>query len=927
MMLAVIAVICAMLIPAFAGEAQVHETILSNGLKILTKEVHASPVVAFQVWYRVGSRNEELGKTGLSHLLEHMMFKGTDIYKKGEIDRLMRENGAVNNAGTWKDFTYYHETLSSDKLELAMQIESDRMVNSLIDPKEFKAEMTVVRSELEGHENEPDSLVSYEMYAMAYKAHPYQWPTIGWRHDVESVTRNDLYKYYKTYYAPNNAIVVITGDFDTAKTLEMMRKYFGKIARQPDPPKVIAIEPPQLGERRAIVRKAGVAPRVMIGYHIPALGDKDNYALDVLELVLSSGTSSRLYKALVDKQLTTDAYASASYGKDPSLFTAGGTARSGVKIEDVETALLAEIERTKTEPISNEELQKALNQLEAQFIYTNDSVTDQAEQLGYFETLYKWQFIDEYLKNARKVTPADVQNTAKKYLNAKNSTTVSFIPEVPAAPAKTSYRIDERQRQKFGDIAAYKPDSESAFKKGFAELSYTGRKAPASPVSTSAKMPARSSATGSVGASKPTRVVLDNGMVVIVQENRSNSTIAINGKFNAGNIEDPDGKIGLAQITAGLLEKGTTNRTADQISNETDFVGINLSVGADTEYASFTGYSLTKHFDKMLDILSDMLRNPTFPQDEIDKIKSIKLSGIKEQMDSPESLAFRMFNHTVFPAGHPYYQLTIDDELANTSAIQRDDITSFYKQHYGPEGMTFVIVGDVDTKQAIEKIKQYFGSWPKSGTGMDRKIADTPLPDSITKKVISMPDKSQVDIVFGYPGQLKRNDPDFYAANVMNFILGGGGALGSRLGDEIRDKMGLAYNIYSYFDATRGAGPWIAYIGTNPANADKAIKTLVSQVELMKAKGAKASEMKEAVNYIAGSFPVRLETNSAVANTLKLAEYYNLGMDYIRNYQKIYRSVTLDQVNAAAKKYLHPDKYTLVIAGPYKEASPAQPVK
>jgi zinc protease len=416
-------------------------------------------------------------------------------------------------------------------------------------------------------------------------------------------------------------------------------------------------------------------------------------------------------------------------------------------------------------------------------------------------------------------------------------------------------------------------------------------------------------------------------MVLIIQENRSNSTIAINGNLNAGSLLDPDGKSGLAQITAGLLEKGTSNRSADQISNEKDFVGINLGVSADTEFASFSGYSLTKHFDKMLDILSDMLKNPSFPQDEIDKMKSIRLSGIKEQMDSPESLAFRMFNNTVFPAGHPYHQLAIDDDLINTSAIQRDDITGFYKEHYGPEGTPFVIVGDIDTKQAIEKVKQYFGSWQKTGKSTDWKIADTALPGSITKKTINMQDKSQVDIVLGYPGQLKRSDPDFYAANVMNFILGGGGALGSRLGDEIRDKMGLAYNIYSYFDATRGAGPWIAYIGANPANADKAIKTLVSQIELMKTKGAKASEMEEAVNYITGSFPVRLETNSAVANTLRLAEYYGLGMDYIRNYQKIYRSVTLDQVNAAAKKLLHPDKYTLVIAGPYKDTPPSKPAK
>jgi len=201
--------------PAFAEQAQVHETVLPNGLKVITKEVHAAPVVSFMVWYKVGSRYEQLGKTGLSHLLEHMQFKGTKTFKKGEIDALIRRNGGLSNAATWKDFTYYYETLSSDKLELAMRIESDRMVNSLIDPKEFKAEQIVARSELEGHENNPDHLIYYELYATAFKAHPYQWPTIGWRHDVETITRDELYEYYRTFYRPNNATVVIVGDFDT----------------------------------------------------------------------------------------------------------------------------------------------------------------------------------------------------------------------------------------------------------------------------------------------------------------------------------------------------------------------------------------------------------------------------------------------------------------------------------------------------------------------------------------------------------------------------------------------------------------------------------------------------------------------------------------------------------------------------------------
>ncbi|HET6457165.1 MAG TPA: pitrilysin family protein, partial [Armatimonadota bacterium] len=398
--IAVILLILILQAPIFAS--QVQETVLPNGLKILTKEVHVAPVVTFHVWYKVGSRNETFGKTGMSHLLEHMQFKGTKNLGKGEIDRLINSNGGLNNAATWKDWTYYWETLSSDKLELAMKIESDRMVNSLLDPKEFNSEKTVVLSELEGNENDPDRLMMYELYALAFKAHPYHWPTIGWRKDVETITRDQLYKHYKTYYQPNNAVVVIVGDFDTPKALAMAKKYFGAIPKGPEPPKVTEVEPAQVGERTAVIREAGASYRVNIGYHIPGIGNHDIYALDILDKIMDSGASSRLYKALIDKQLAVSASAYGITNKNPDLFIMEAIARDGVNIEDVKSALLAEVERLKTEQISDQELQKALNQLEADFVYANDSITDQAEQLGYYEAIHSWRFLDRYLENVRK---------------------------------------------------------------------------------------------------------------------------------------------------------------------------------------------------------------------------------------------------------------------------------------------------------------------------------------------------------------------------------------------------------------------------------------------------------------------------------------------------------------------------------------------
>jgi zinc protease len=900
----------------FGAEAQVKETVLPNGLKVLTKEVHAAPVVSFNVWYKVGSRNETFGKTGMSHLLEHMQFKGTKTLKKGEIDKLIQQNGGILNAATWKDWTYFWEVLSSDKLELAMRIESDRMVNSVIDPKEFQSERTVVRSELEGDSNDPDQLMYYELYALGFKAHPYHWPTIGWVHDVETITRDDLYKYYKTYYEPNNATVIIVGDFDTSRALAMANKYFGKIPKGPAPPKVTEVEPPQLGERDAVVRKAGAAYRVTIGWHTPAISSQDMYALDIIQQVLDAGASSRLYKALIDKQLATSESASSTTNRDPDMFNVDATARDGVKIEDVRAAILAEMDKLKTQQISNEEHQKALNQLEAQFIYANDSVSDQAEQLGYFQSIDTWRYIDSYLPNARKVTKADIQRVAQKYFDQKNMNVLTFIPDASAGPAAPSMGGGGPVR-----YCNYRPIGESGrggdAASGRSELPTLNVQRSTPNVQGANPQPAIPNPKSLV---TPTRVVLDNGMVVIVYPNRSNPTVAIQGSVAAGGMFDPQGKSGVAEITAALLQKGTTNRTADQIAETKDFVGMSIGASASTESAGFSGRSLSKNFDLMLNVLSDELRNPTFPADEFNKLKLRRLSGIKQEEDDPDSLAFRAFYGQVFPVGHPYHQLSVDEDIANTQAITRDDVAGFYKEHYGPQTAILVVVGDVDVQDAVTKVKQYFADWKASGPAIRPRIPDTPLQTGIVKKVIPMPDKTQVGVVVGYAGQLKRSDPDFYSATIMNYVLGGGGALGSKLGEKIRDEMGLVYTVYTGFDAGLGAGPWYAYLGTNPKNVDKAIKTMMDIIAQTKAKGETKDQVQRAIDFIAGSFPARrLVDNQSIAGTLQSAEFYGLGMDYIRKYQSLYRAVTLDQVNAAAKKYLHPDRYTMIIAGPYTE--------
>ena len=416
---------------SFAQDMRVTEKVLPNGLKVLLKEEHKAPVVTFQVWYKVGSRNEKLGTTGMSHLLEHMMFKGTKKHGPKTFSQTVQRNGGNDNAFTAKDYTGYFETFAADRIAISLDLESDRMQNLLIDPNEFEPERKVVMEERRMRtDDDPTATMVEEMTAAAFIAHPYEWPVIGWMADIGNITRDELYNHYRMYYAPNNATIVVVGDFNTGKLYPQIEKYFGRIPRGPAAPRVAAIEPKQLGERRIIVKKQAELPAVFAGYHTPDIKHPDSYALEVLQGILSSGKSSRLYKSLVyDKQLAL--YAGGDYDditSDPNLFYIYAGVMPGKSTGEVEQALYAEIEKLKTAPVTDEELQKAKNQIEASFIMGQDSVFYQAMLLGQFETVANWNLLEKYVDNIRAVTKEDVQRVARQYFSEDNRTVGILIP-------------------------------------------------------------------------------------------------------------------------------------------------------------------------------------------------------------------------------------------------------------------------------------------------------------------------------------------------------------------------------------------------------------------------------------------------------------------------------------------------------------------
>lgn len=412
---------------------------LDNGLVALVRESHTAPVASFWVWYRVGSRNEQPGITGISHWIEHMLFKGSPRWPRGSIDQTIAREGGQFNGMTWYDFTTYYETLPAEKIALAMDIEADRMVNASFDPEEAEFERTVIISERQGAENEPLFLLEEQVSAVAYQVHPYRYDTIGTLHDLQTMTRDQLYQHYRTYYTPANAVIALSGDFNAGEMERLIERYFGQLPESPEPPAVTAVEPPQEQERRVIVEGAGGTDYLQVVFHAPPANHPDFFALTVLNAVLTGGSSflvgggsltnhtSRLYRALVERELTVDIGGSLIPTLDPGLYRFTATVRPERTPAEVEAALLAELARLQTEPVSQAELEKARRQARALFAYSSESITNQAFWLGFSEIFAGYQWFLRYLPNLEAVTAEDVLRVAQQYLQEPNRTVGYYL--------------------------------------------------------------------------------------------------------------------------------------------------------------------------------------------------------------------------------------------------------------------------------------------------------------------------------------------------------------------------------------------------------------------------------------------------------------------------------------------------------------------
>lgn len=870
----------------------VKKTVLDNGLTVLTKEVHTAPVVSVQVWYKVGSRNEVKGENGISHQLEHLMFKGTTD-RPVQFGRLFSALGSQFNAFTSYDETAYFGTVQRDKLEALLTLEADRMENSLVGPDQLTSEKRVVISELQGYENSPGYRLSRAVMRDAFPTRAYGLPVGGTKGDVEKFTVEQVRNYYQTYYSPENATLVITGDFATEPVLKVVKETYGKLPKRAKT--AVAKNSAQVTAASSVAKKApivlkqpGSTALLQAVYPLPDIKHPDVPAIDVMDAILTGGRSSRLYQALVESGLASSVSGSAAELIEPGWYEINATAAPGQELEKIGQVLQESLAKLQEQPVTTEELKRAKTQLQASFVLGNQDITSQATQLGYNETVAgDYHFIEQYLAAIAKVTPAQVQKVAKTYLIPAKQTIGFFEPTQPDG----------------------KPGASSAGSGRTVENFSPGK--PVDPAELAKYLPPATSATDSGKQSLPEEFTLNNGLRVLLLRDRNLPTINLSGQIDAGTEFDGNQKAGLANLTAANLMNGTQTKNALTLAKTLEDRGADLNFGASREGVSVSGEGLSADLPILIQTLADVLENATFPADQLELSRQRALTSLKVQLDDPRGLGRQVFQQAIYPENHPFHSFPTAESL---KTITRDDLLGFYQIHYRPDSTTIALVGDFDPVKVKALLNQAFGKWSATGKPPVLKIPSVPFPQTLTRLNKVIPGKSEAVTYIGYNG-ISRKDPRYYAARVLNQILGGD-TLASRLGTEVRDRQGLTYGIYSGFAAGINPGPFLIQMQTAPLDTQKAIASTLALLKQLREQGVTEAEFNAAKRSITNSYPVDLANPSDVSSIILDNAVLGLSRSEIRDFPQRIQAVTMAQMQQTIEDLIKPESLIIVTAGP-----------
>ena len=864
----------------------IDEYVLGNGLTVLLFPDPTQSTVTVNITYHVGSKHEGYGETGMAHLLEHMLFKGTPRHRN--VLKLLDERGAFANGSTWNDRTNYYETLpaTGDNLTWALGLEADRMVNASISDDDLRTEFSVVRNELEMGENDPAGILEERVVSTAFLWHNYGKSTIGSRSDVENVPTTRLRAFYEKYYQPDNAILIVAGKFERDAALAAINQSFGVIPRPARTlPPSYTVEPVQDGERSVVLRRVGDVHLVLALYHAVASADPDHVAFDALDHLLTTEPSGRLYRALVEPGLAADVYASHYLFRDPHYLAVGLRAKDGKTVARARDAMLAAIEGFAKKPVTTEEVERfKAAKLKELAMLTSDSAR-LAVELSEWAAAGDWRLLFLYRDRVKALTAADVQRVATGYLKASNRTLGEFVPT--AAPDRAPVAREPDIARAVEAITAGTTDEGEAFVASLDNLA--------------ARTATRDLAGGLKAAFLPKKT--------------RGGRVQVSLTFRHGDEKSLAGKREVAALTAALVERGTRTRSFTQLEDEKNKLTANVSIDGGAGALTVRIETVRASLPAVIDLVTEMLQQPALAPAQLEIVRRQELADLQEQRQDPNAVAANRFARALspWPRGDVRAQPTFDEEAAALKKITIADVRAYHQTFWGAGAGEVAAVGDFDAEALAAQLERNFGGW-KRRAGYTR-LAARAFGSKAADEQLDTPDKEMAIVLAGHDLGLRDDHPDLPALIIASHILGG--STGSRVWMRLREQEGLSYGAWGYISAGEldpagqvGLGAILA-----PQNLARGKAALIEELTRLVQTGVTDAEVTTAIKaWLDQQDNLRADDGFLVS---LLASQRYLGRDFAwhRDLQARVAKVTAADVNRAMKTWLSPERLIIVSAG------------
>ena len=847
---------------------------LSNGLDVILHEDHTIPLVAVNVWYHVGSKDEEMGRTGFAHLFEHVMFEGSKHHNSSHFEPLQKA-GANLNGSTTPDRTNYWEDVPTNYMELALWLEADRMgfLLDALDQQRFDIQRDVVKNERrQSYENRPYGMAHWHLQEALYPLpHPYHWMTIGSQEDLDAAELDDIKDFFKRFYSPTNASLAIAGDINMGEALDMVNRYFGDLPPGESVPRKGRHDSSLSGRIELEMRDKVTLPRAYVAWPTPPEGDVDDAPLELYQAIMSDGLTSRLHRSLVyEKQIAQSASMRYHSSEISGQCLLQVTAAEGHELAKVEAAADAEMARFLKEPPTDEEITRVKNRIEASHFRQLARIGGfggKADQLNHYSVFSSDpELINTSLDRYMAVTREDIMRVAETVLG-DNQVRLRVLPEPTLSPAITT--VDR--------TVMPPPRSEPVF----------------TPPS-------------------PTRTTLSNGMGVSVVEQRGLPIVTFGLLMDAGASQDPETLPGLAGFTAQMLPEGTSNKTSLEIAQAFEFIGSRLSAEGRREYTLLSAETLTKHWPTALELTADLLLDPNFPDHELERVRREHLTELRRGKDEPNVVAEQLMAGLVFNKdsgyGHP-----LSGTESSIGSLTRNDLVQQFTRDYGPASANLIVVGDISIDEAVQRAEAVFGSWKAGDPSANGRVPVEPSDGAATIYLVDRPGAPQ-SVIRALHTTIPRSHPDYLGLTLMNYSFGG--QFSARLNQNLRQDKGYSYGYQSHVQWHRGPSLMLAGGAVQTeVTKESVVETLKEFNEVRGSRPISEEELANAKSAVLRSFPANFERPGAIMGQVLQIVQFSLPDDYLQTVRERVEAVTLDDVHRVTQELVRPDQLKILVVG------------